>query len=271
MSIVKASSAVVEIEQSKAVQVIQGKLIVAKNFRRNQKDVFDQIMAACERPSLARIAHYALPRGKQTITGPSIRLAEAIAQLYENIEYGARTLESGDKQTTCEAFCFDMEKNFSKVDTFIVRHERKANGAVRAVTDPTELSELIESAKARRMRNCILGVVPRDIVDAASERCREVLAEGTKVELSPRIQRILDAFKRHGVSKELIDTRLGYDAAEMSGDDIADLQAIFNSVKEGARVDDYFGDNQPEPTQVSPEQERSELNALSAKLHGVRR
>ena len=54
-------------------------MVIAKKFPRNETLAISRIMQACERLSLAESSLYAYPRGGTTVSGPSIRLAEALA------------------------------------------------------------------------------------------------------------------------------------------------------------------------------------------------
>lgn len=74
------SQALVEVEQQRAISEVQGAIILAKKFPRNQIECLDRIMTACQRPTLAEQALYSYARGGTEITGPSIRLTETIAQ-----------------------------------------------------------------------------------------------------------------------------------------------------------------------------------------------
>ena len=72
--------ALVDIESARATQEVQAAMIIAKRFPRNETLAFGKIKTACERAGLAKEALYAYPRGGKMVTGPSIRLAEAMAQ-----------------------------------------------------------------------------------------------------------------------------------------------------------------------------------------------
>ena len=85
---VKQEGAVVQVEQGRAMQEVQAAMIVAKKFPRDQHAAFGKIMIACERSVLAEAASYSYPRGGKMITGPTIRLAEVMAQNWGNMEFG---------------------------------------------------------------------------------------------------------------------------------------------------------------------------------------
>ena len=72
------TQALVDIEQQRAISEVQGAIILAKRYPRNQIEAMDRIMVACQRPGLAEQALYSYAKGGTEITGPSIRLAEAV-------------------------------------------------------------------------------------------------------------------------------------------------------------------------------------------------
>ena len=54
--------------------------MIARMNPRDPVKAMDRILNACTRPTLANAATYSYSRGGSDITGPTIRLAEAIAQ-----------------------------------------------------------------------------------------------------------------------------------------------------------------------------------------------
>lgn len=65
---------------SRQAQEVQGAMVIAKRFPRDEVESFNRIMQSCKRKSLAESAMYEYPRGGTKVSGPSIRLAEAMAQ-----------------------------------------------------------------------------------------------------------------------------------------------------------------------------------------------
>lgn len=88
---------------SRQAQEVQAAMVVAKKFPRDERYSADRILSACSRETLAKDAMYEYPRGGETITGPSIRLAEALAQNWGNIDFGVIELEqkNGESQVMC--------------------------------------------------------------------------------------------------------------------------------------------------------------------------
>ena len=77
---------------SRQAQEVQGAMVIAKRFPRDEVESFNRIMQSCKRKSLAESAMYEYPRGGTKVSGPSIRLAEAMAQNWGNIDFGITEL-----------------------------------------------------------------------------------------------------------------------------------------------------------------------------------
>lgn len=232
----------VEIESSRAVAEAQGKLLIAKKFPRNEADAYAKIMQACGRKALAEQALYAYPKGGQTVSGVSIRFAEEVARLWGNIDYGIRELSQKDGISEMEAYCWDMQTNVSSSQRFTIAHERHTNKGVTKLTDPRDVYELTANMGARRLRARILAVLPADLVDAAEQAIRNTLAGNASESIEDRIRKMLTAFAKFGVTKELIEKRAGKQITEFFPEDVVELGTIFTSIKDGmSKAGDWFG------------------------------
>ena len=140
---------------------IQSAIVVAQSRPRDEKKAYDRIMKACERHGLASQASYLFPRGGKKVTGPSIRLAEVLAQNWGNIWSGTREVEVKNDETVFESYCWDLETNSRVSLKFSQKHGRFAKGKFKKVEDPRDVYEVVASTAARRRRACILAVCSR--------------------------------------------------------------------------------------------------------------
>jgi hypothetical protein len=162
---------------SRQAQEIQAAMVIAQKFPRNQSRAFTNIMEACKRKSLAERAVYSFPRGGKSVTGPSVRLAETMARAWGNLDFGVIELEHQQGESTMMAYAWDLETNVRQTKVFTVKHIRDKKGGVSVkLEDQRDIYELTANQGARRMRACILGILPGDIVDAAVEQCDKTLA-----------------------------------------------------------------------------------------------
>jgi hypothetical protein len=226
------SGAMVEIEQSRSVAEAQAAIAIAKRFPRNQIECMDKILNACTRQSLAESALYTYFRGGTDITGPSIRLAEAIAQAWGNLDFGIRELEQKNGASTVEAYAWDMESNTRQTKIFQVKHWRSTKKGGYQLSDPRDIYEHIANNAARRLRACILGVIPGDVVEAAVNQCNLTLK--TKADVTPeRIANLLEKFSAFGVTKKQIEERIQRRIDAITPALMVSLGKIYNSLKDG--------------------------------------
>lgn len=219
-------------DAERSIQEVQAAMVIAKKFPRNRVEAMDRILNACTRPNLANSALYSYPRGGQEVTGPSIRLAEAIAQEWGNIQYGIRELSADDGVSVVEAFAWDMQTNTRQTKTFLVKHGRFAHGKFKDLTDPRDVYEVIANQGARRLRACILGVIPGDVTEAAQAQCE--LTQQNSVEVTPdTIKKMMQSFEPFGVTQEMIEKKLGKHASAINAAQMLHLRKIFQSLKDG--------------------------------------
>ncbi|NOG26592.1 MULTISPECIES: hypothetical protein [Lysinibacillus] len=227
---------------SREMEEVKGQIFMAKQFPRNVFQAEQRVLDTCKRPALAQVAMYQYPRGGQRITGPSIRLAEAIAQNWGNLSYGIQELEQREGESVAKAFCWDLETNVRQEKVFTVKHSMKAKGTIKKLDDPRDIYEKVANDGARRLRSCILGVIPGDIIDKAIVQCHETLAGNSQGPLKDRIANALRSFKeQHRVTQEMIEAKFGYNADSFTEYDYVELINIFNSLRDGvSKVEDWF-------------------------------
>lgn len=229
-------------EAERSIQEVQAAMIIAKKFPRNTVEAMDRILNACTRESLANTALYSYQRGGQEVTGPSIRLAEALAQEWGNLQFGIRELSAQNSVSTVEAFAWDVQSNTRQVKVFQVEHVRYSRSkGLTKLTDPRDIYEMIANQGARRMRNCILGVIPGDVVETAVNQCE--VTQRNNVEVTPEtIKAMVSAFEdTYGVTQELIEQRLGKRAEAINASQMLNLRRIYQSLKDGmSKPGDWF-------------------------------
>lgn len=248
----QTQNAIADTEQSRAIAEVQSAMVIAKRFPRDPIAAMDRILNACDRPTLANSALYSYSRGGSDITGPSIRLAEAMAQAWGNIQFGIRELEQRNGESTVEAFAWDIETNTRQVKTFQVKHERHTKQGSKKLTDPRDIYEMIANQGARRLRACILGVIPGDVTEAAVARCEATMkaeadtsAEGMK--------KMVDAFAAFNVTKEQIEKRIQRRLDSIQPAQVVALKKIYASLRDGMSVPgDWFEGHKEVPKATGP-------------------
>lgn len=231
----------VSIESERAIAEARGQIQVAQMFPRDVAAARAELMDECDVIEFAQVAFYAVPRAGGTVTGPSIRLAEAVASAYGHMEWGHRELFRGDGKSEVEVYAWDKQKNNRRIRQITVDHYRDTKNGPQKLRDSKDIDDKIANVASKQMRGAILALVPKSFVEAASARCRATLSGGNGVSLKQRIEKMTDAFAKLGVTAELLKKQMGKPLSEINGDDIADLTAIFNAIKGGDKIADHFG------------------------------
>ena len=178
---------------------VYSQMAMAQARPRNFAEIQNRLINICARESLAAVSTYAYAKGGTDVSGPSIRLAEAIASAYGNFKYGFEVTERTNGNSKIRAYAFDMETNTQAERIFDVPHWRDTKGGGYQIKESHEIYELEANMSARRVRACILQTIPKDIVDFALEECNKTLA--TKLDLTPeRIDAMVKSFQEFGVT-----------------------------------------------------------------------
>jgi hypothetical protein len=223
---------------SRWMEEVKGAIFMAKQFPRDQEASLDRILKSCERKTLASKATYVYQRGNETVKGPSIRLAEVLAQNWGNLSSGVIELDQKNGESNCMSYSWDLESNFRDDKIFTVKHERKAQGTIKKLVDPRDIYELVANMGARRKRACILAVIPGDIVDAALAKCEETILKDNKP-LIEKIGDLVKAFEEFKITKEMIQKR--FEGKKINEKEYLDLLGIYNSLKDNmGKPADYF-------------------------------
>ena len=230
----------VEQESQRAVAEVQAAIMLAKRFPRDQRQAADNIMVACQRPGLAESALYSYSRGGSDITGPSIRLAECIAQAWGNMQFGLRELEQRNGESTIQAFAWDVENNTRREVVFQVAHTRHTKKGVTTLTDPRDIYEMVANQGSRRLRSCILAVVPGDVVEMAVKQSEDTLT--AKADTSPEaLKKLVTVFEPYKVTREMIEKKIARRLEAITAAQIVNLRKVYNSLKDGmSKPSDWF-------------------------------
>lgn len=261
-----------QVAQSRQAQEVQAAMVIAQKFPRDTMRAYSRIMEDCKRKTLAEKSVYAYPRGGTTVSGPSIRLAECLARAWGNMDFGITELErkpamgSIPGESVIMTYCYDLETNTKSTTVFTVRHSRdkniNVNGTKKKIqeqlTDERDIYEMIANQGARRLRACILKMIPVDIVESAVDQCEKTM-EGGQGPLIDRVRAVVLAFQAYAVTQEMIEKRLGHKIEATSEAELVKLKAIGNSLKDGAASrEDFFELPQTEEAKSEASEEKKE-------------
>ena len=266
----RPSAAVAETAGTKQVMhremaEMQIKFMMAQQFKRDMVKCTDNILNSFTRQTLAEQSEYQYSKGGSEIRGASIRAAEAIAQQWENFEFGFNEISrgigpNGIPFSEVESFARDLEKRTQKPLKFIVPHWRDTKKGGYQLKDEREIYELMANQAQRRTRSCILALIPGDVVDAALKQAALTLK--TTADTSPEATaRMLEKFKEFGVTKEMIEKRIQRRIDSIQPAQIVSLRRIYTSlIDEMSEASDWF--EMGETGQVQPDEKPKAPSAL---------
>lgn len=245
-----APNTMLGVESDKAVAEVKAMAALAHARPRDEARAVDKVLNACTRPTLAESARYTYTRGGTEITGPTIRLAEAIAQYWGNISWGWKEIERRLDTSVCRAYAWDVENNVRREADFIVPHYRDTKHGRKALKDDRDIYEVCANMAMRRVRACLLNVIPADVVEMAEKACDATLASGEPVTDESR-KRLLEAFAGYGVTRAMIEKRLGRSLDAMTPGQQVSLRRVYAGLKDGMGVvADYFTIEEPVKDEV---------------------
>lgn len=241
----------VAIEQERAVAEAQGQLILAKKFPRDLNAAHAELMAACKSKAFAAAAFYSKPQGGSKVTGPSIRMAEEVARVYGNVQYGHRELSRDDKKSEVEVFFWDMEKNNYVKRQKTVMHVRDTKEGPKKFRDQTDIDQKINNVASKEVRGLILAGVAKWLIADAIEECKKTITGDNDEPLDVRVRKMTQAFAKYGVKVPHLEKYLGHTLDEVLLDELVDLMGVFNSLRDGTPASDIFGDEKEADAEAS--------------------
>jgi hypothetical protein len=258
-------NAVANTDQQRAVAEVQAAMMIARMNPRDPIAAMDRILNACTRPTLADSAVYTYSRGGSDVSGPSIRLAEAMAQSWGNMQFGIRELDQRNGESTVQAFAWDVETNTRREVTFQVPHIRYTRSGSKKLEDPRDVYEMVANQGARRLRACILAVIPGDVTEAAVAQCETTLK--TKADTSPEsMQKMVAAFEPFNVTREQIEKRIQRRLDAIQPAQVVILKKIYASLRDGMSVAEDWFESEQADEQVQNAASASRTDAVKDKL-----
>ena len=236
---------------AKAQAQVQARYVMALQSPRNPDRARDRLLAEASRPAFAERAVYRVPRGGKTISGPSIRMAEAILQAWGNVHTQSAIIYEDSEKMIVAVTTTDLETNITHEDEVVVRKvverkhvkdgqtvlgERENSYGDRvflvAATDD-ELFMKSNAAKSKSIRTAGLRLVPRYFIDELIAKCEETMQAETAKSLPSVRAKMVGWFGELGVSKIELGKFLGYSPDQATVEDMARLRGIGTALKDG--------------------------------------
>lgn len=234
-------------QATEVYEEIRAAVFLAKQFPRNLDQCWQSLMQACQRKTLAQKAVYKFPRGGTNVTGPSVYLARVAAQCYGNIRFGLKVLRDDGDSLLIQGWAWDIEHNnrIEAEDRFqklVQRKVKSADGQAGTTQwvkpDERDLRELVFRRGAILIRNCLLQVMPFDLIEDAVAQAAKALKDNIKDPQGEK-KHLLHDFADLGVTAEMLQDYVG--ATEWTAENIVDLTQVLTAIRDGqAKREEFF-------------------------------
>jgi hypothetical protein len=229
------------VEMSRAVAEVHAAMYTARQFPRDVTTAIAEMENSCRQPYMADRAFFRITKGGTPVTGPSVHLARELARCWGHIQYGIVEMRRDDDtaQSEMQAFAWDVQTGARLVHTFIVPHKRDKRDRKSGKATPEALISLQDiyennaNAGARRLRECVFGVMPPWFTERAKELCKETLDAGDGTPLPTRIDNCVTNFKALGVNDKQLEQKLGLPRIRWTGQELGLLASVYRSLKQG--------------------------------------
>lgn len=245
--------------------MIDTQIATAKKYPRNiTRATTNAIAIVTMDMETAKVCTYSVPRGGKSITGPSVHLAKILLQQWGNLRVEAKVVETGDKQLTSEAVCFDLETNIAVK----VQVKRSIMTKTGRMTDDM-ITVTGNAANSIALRNAVYNVIPRGVVDKVYDSAKKMITGdlSTETKLIAKRKHVVDALKdTYSVTEEEVLKAVGKAAqSQLTADDIITLIGIGTAIKDGdTTVDFAFRGQKSNGTDNAKTQQQHEADRLKA-------
>ncbi|QRQ99748.1 hypothetical protein [Dyadobacter sandarakinus] len=232
----------VSVIQAQDAASVNSQVATARQFPRSLSKAKSSINALVVMDKdTATSCGYAVPRDGKNVTGPSVHLANIVAQAYGNIRVETKVVEVGEKTVTCQATAWDLETNYA-VRQEVIRKITGKSGR-RFSEDMIILTANAGCSIARR--NAIFSVVPKPLWQGGYEAAQQFIVGDISDEnkLNKKRKDVLDRMtEAYGITEADILRSLGLrQVTQIKGEEIKILIGYGQSIKDGdSTVDQIF-------------------------------
>jgi hypothetical protein len=173
--------------------------------------------------------------------------------VWGNNRYGLEIVRDDEKSRQIRGWAWDLETNtkVSAEDDFrklIQRKGRNGQPTTWVRPDERDLRELTNRRGAICVRNSVLQLLPKDLIEDALEKCRETLRTQAQKDPDAARKKIILAFSELNATPVMLEAKLGHSLSEASPAEIAELRSIYKSIIDGnSSWAEYVKPKEPEP------------------------
>lgn len=269
-ALVPHSSGEIDISANAAAAIaeVQAAYVMAIKNPRNIFDARKRMLEACERKKFSEKARYHRVVGKDKFgkdvyaDGFSVHFARPAAVMMRNILINAGVLYEDEKIRKVVARATDIEANVAYTKEAIIQKavERKnARGrdvisqrtnsrgdtTYLVVAYPHEVDLAAAKTTAILIRDCVLPLIPPDILEEIEEKIVDVMASELTSDPITARKKLVDAFAALGVSSAQLRQYLKHEIEDITPQEYVNLRAIYQALKDGqSQWFDYVEDRQ---------------------------
>ncbi len=261
-----------------AVFNAKSRIALAYSRPRDWGTVQASVLKSCERPGFAKRSRYKLKMGKDTIVGPTIRLAEELARKMGNMSIATTIVSDMPTERIMRVAIMDLEVNLTdEVDRIVEKsversyadgrivlsQRRNAKGypVFRVVATVDEVTAKVGIEVSKMKRNLIMALVPRDVIDEIMEAIAAVEVEDAK--RAGSVDKLIAAFAKIKVTQTQLEEHLGHSALKMTPEQIAELRMVWTGIKDGASTWDAWIGKEEAPEELKKLAEKLDTSAWS--------
>jgi hypothetical protein len=229
---------------------IQSAYMIAKRFPRDEEKARERIVSACRRLAFADEAYCSFPRGDNDVSGASVVLGREAARIWGNIRFGLKIIRDDDDTRTIKGWALDLESNAydEGEDHFkkLIQRKAQGGGTVWKTPDERDLRELTNRRGSILVRNAIMSIMPKDMIDSAVVAAGETIAEYADKDKAETAKRILETFSTLFVTQAELEGYLGHSFTDLTKEEIVKLRGIAGALRSGvAKKEEFFGGTKP--------------------------
>lgn len=220
---------------------------VARAFPRDPGAKRRQMLAACERLELAEEAFYEYTGADGAVQRLTVVAACEIAQIWGNLDIGTHVVGRDDVlgESDVQAYAWDLETNTQVTQQFTAPHVRETRRGAYRVTDARDIHGVTADQGARRMRSCIIRVLPHWYVAAAEQALMATLMRSVSIgdePLDKTVRTQTAAFmKAWDVTRAQLERKVGRPLERWTARDLVNLRILSKSLARGEqRVEAVF-------------------------------
>ena len=270
-------------EQASALQAqaraeVEASYLMAWQRPRDEDGARDRLLHACKRPAFAALVEYSRPvGGGKPARGPTIRFAEAAKRAWGNLKSGAVLLNDSPTLRTYRCSATDLESNTVEfldvaIEKTVERRvvpegitpisKRKNSRGQWVHTIPADELSLLAKERAacrKAVRQCIIALLPEDIVLEALSAARTTVREADAADPDAAKKRLLDAFSSAGIKPADLRDFVGHSLERVSPKELEELRGMYGALSEGhVTFDEALEQKRIERGEIKPSKSAAE-------------